>query len=90
MGEEMECERADRKRERRLSERERMQNEIHNLTKELGAYKDDIKTLMTENQLKLRDEKTNKQTNPRSFCFFLLFFSEACRHFPALLDWEWG
>ena len=41
-------------------------NEVTNLTKELNAYTDNIKTWMTENQLKLNDDKTEALLFPFS------------------------
>ena len=41
-------------------------NEVTNLTKELNACTDDIKTWMTENQLKLNDDKTEALLFPFS------------------------
>ena len=39
-------------------------SEVTNLTKELHACTDDIKTWMTENQLKLNDDKTSSSLKP--------------------------
>ena len=41
-------------------------SEVTNLTKELSAYTDDIKTWMTKNQLKLNDDKTEALLFPFS------------------------
>ena len=41
-------------------------SKVTNLTKELNAYTDDIKTWMTENQLKLNDDKTEALLFPFS------------------------
>ena len=41
-------------------------SEVTNLTKELYGYTDDIKTWMTENQLKLNDDKTEALLFPFS------------------------
>ena len=41
-------------------------NEVNNLTKELNACTDNIKTWMTENQLKLNDDKTEALLFPFS------------------------
>ena len=49
-------------------------NEVTNLTKELNACTDDIKTWMTENQLKLNDDKTEALS--------LFVFLETSLRFP--------
>ena len=50
-------------------------SEVTNLTKELDACTDDIKTWMTENQLKINDDKTEALLFPFSF---------SLRPFPSL------
>ena len=44
-------------------------SEVNNLTKELNACTDDIKTWMTKNQLKLNDDKTEALLFPFSSSF---------------------
>ena len=53
-------------------------SEVTNLTKELNACTDDIKTWMTENQLKLNDDKTE--------ALLFTFSSSLSRKFRTLLQ----
>ena len=50
-------------------------SEVTNLTKELSACTDDIKTWMAENQLKLNDDKTSSSLS-------LFIFLETFYRFP--------
>ena len=76
-------------------------NEVTNLTKQLSACADDIKTWMTENQLKLNDDKTEALLFPFSFSLkpFIvslpdsitagshnILFSDSARNLGVILD----
>ena len=76
-------------------------SKVNNLTKELNACTDDIKTLMTKNQLKLNDDKTEALLFPFSSSFenfyrfppsFLTFgshnipFSDSARNLGFIRD----
>ena len=57
-------------------------SELTNLTKELDACADNIKTWMTENQLKLNDDKTEALLS-------LFVFLETFYRLPPRLDYSW-
>ena len=59
-------------------------NEVTNLTKELNACTDNIKTWMTENQLKLNDDKTEALLFPFGLPRNLLPFPSLTRLLLAL------
>ena len=78
-------------------------SEVNNLTKELNACTDDIKTWMTENQLKLNDDKTEALLFPFSsslkpsavplpdlvtLCSHNIPFSDSARNLGFILDSE--
>ena len=61
-------------------------SEVINLTKELSACTDDIKARMTENQLKLNDDKTEALLFPFSSSIRLIRDGEK----GGEEVWRWG